>query len=174
MNQFVPIPAQQRFLDLQERIVGYIAGRREGKTAVGANKALQRICTGNSGLIVGTSPYMLRRATLPEIEEWAPAYDLQPMILMSQAQVKFASPCAATIRLITRPTFLPAPVNWIWFDDIVDLPSREIFDALVPQARIGENPQVWITSYPPYLRDDNHWLWDLLEEIAYVMPEGDE
>jgi len=165
-RQFLASPSQADFLTLIARYIAFFGGVGSGKTACGAVKAVQKINEGEPGIIVAPDVPQLAKATFPEFMKWAPMTRCTNAHLdhpYTNKKVLFFNVRGKEVPVyyggIENETGWAGPnVNWAWFDEAGRKKTRKAFDILAARIRIGNNPQLWITTTPNGI---NHWLYEI-------------
>ena len=180
--------AQADFLLSQARVVGYIGGVGSGKTAGGAVKAVRKIQDKEDGIIVAPDFPQFAKSTWPEFLKWAPMGRCTNANLdHPYTQKKFLTFNISGKEVIVyyggiedERSWAGPNVNWCWFDEGGRKQTRDAFNILLGRIRIGQNPQLWVTTTPNGI---SHWLYDvfyrklfddkaltLLRELGYKGP----
>lgn len=158
---------QVQFLSSNSRYLGVIAGRGSGKSAMGAQKAIQKISQGLPGAVMNPDFENFTISTWPEFREWlhpetlipAHRYMLEPAWRpVRPFKLNFRNGAVVYCKGLKDPNSARGPnINWLWFDE----PGRgdplgsdwQIANAAV---RIGRMPQAWATGTP---NGKDHWLY---------------
>ena len=153
-----------------------------GKTAAGSVKAVQKIAAGEDGIIVAPDFPQLSRSTWPEFMRWAPMSCCtnahldhpytQKKIITFEINGKKVTIFYGGIE--KEGGWAGPNVNWCWFDEAGRKRTKKAFDVLAARIRVGQAPQLWITTTPAGV---NHWLYDVFvkqlfsDEVKKVLKE---
>lgn len=157
--------SQHRFLLSDARFVGFIGGVGSGKTVAGALKALGKIGQGEPGIIVSPDYPHFAKSTWPEFERWR---DPSRIVARNRSEKweRYDTGAVVFYGGIDDPDAWRGPnVNWVWFDEGARHRSRKAFDVLAGRIRVGERPQMWITTTPA---GRNHWLYRIFVERDFA------
>lgn len=157
---------ETKFLKSQARFLGAIGGIGSGKTATGAVKAIDKIAHGENGIIVAPDFPQLTKATFPEFLKWAPmsrctnAHLHHPHTQIKELHFNIHDKDVVVYYggIENEKGWTGPSVNWVWFDEGGRKRDRVAFDILAGRIRIGENPQLWVTTSPHGI---SHWLFDV-------------
>lgn len=183
-RKYTPSEEQKGFLGCKSYFVGFRGARGSGKTSAGAQKALQKIMSGNNGIIINPDFENLKISTWPEMREWIP-WD---MVVPSQKyrrnvewqpsqpfKMAFINGVRVEIKGVKDPDSARGPnVNWLWYDEAQRDPDGSSWRTAVASVRVGKDPQAWAT-YTPNGKD--HWTTkffdehDIPEEVEKLLKE---
>lgn len=177
-KQFVANEDQSGFLTSQARFILASGGVGSGKSASGAVKSIMKLRDGD-GIIVGPDFPQFSKSTFPEFLKWAPMSRCENAHLDHPYTAKKALifNVGGERRTIyyggidNEDSWAGPSVNWIWFDEGGRKRTRKAFDILAGRARIGPNPQLWITSTPHGM---HHWLYDVFVKGVFNKAALDE
>lgn len=169
-----PNDSQKAFLNSNARFVGFYGSRGSGKTSCGAQKALNKIEQGESGMVLNPDFENFKTSTWPEFRDWIPwknviprhqyrgrrEYEPQkPFILV------FNNGAKVLCKGLKDPNSARGPnMNWLWYDEAQRDETGEPWKVAVACVRVGKDPQAWATYTP---RGSEHWTtkFFLNEEI---------
>lgn len=159
-------PRTSRFLKSEARFLGLIGGIGSGKTAAGAVKSIMKVNDGKPGIVVAPDFPHFSKSTWPEWSKWIPWHKV--------ANSHLNHPYTQDKRLLFRTKHGLVPVyyggidepdswtgptvNWCWFDEGRRKDDRKAFDILCGRARVGDDPQIFVTTSPA---GRHHWLYDV-------------
>lgn len=165
---------QRDFILSNARFVLYAGGVGSGKTAAGAVKAINKINSGESGIIVAPDNPQFFRSTWPEFSKWLPWSRCKNRHLehpyTNRKELVFdirGRDVTVYYGGIENETGWAGPnVNWAWFDEAARKRTRTAFNVLSARVRVGNNPQLWITTTPSGV---SHWLYDVF--VKGIFPD---
>ena len=115
------------FLKSNARFVALVSGRGGGKTAVGSQKALEKIMLGQPGAVLNPDFENFRIATWPEFREWIPwdmvvpahRYRKNPEFNPNQPfTMAFMNGVRVICKGLKDPDSARGPnINWLWYDE---------------------------------------------------------
>ncbi len=160
------LPTQSKFILSNARYICFAAGVGAGKTAIGAMKSIQKISQGEDGIIVAPDFPQLSKSTWPEFVKWAPMSRCLNKHLdhpfTNKKQLKFdINGKVVTVYyggIENEGGWAGPNVNWAWFDEGGRKRTRRAFDVLAARIRLGNAPQLWVTTTPAGIA---HWLYDV-------------
>lgn len=134
-----------------------LGGFGAGKTSAGAIEAYKRIRAGEPGAIVSPDSNHFEKSAGEEFAAWFPWEHLADQNVQKKWWL-FDTGSKVYYGGIDDPESWEGPnLNWVWFDEAARKRTRKAFDALFSRIRIGNNPQLFITTTPK-----PHWLQDIL------------
>lgn len=147
-------------------IAGGVVNHNSGKTASGAVKATKKINEGKPGIIVAPDFPQFSKSTFPEFLKWAPmsrctnAHLDHPHTNKKELHfnVKGQDVVVYYGGIDDEQSWAGPNVNWVWFDEGARKRTRKAFDILMARTRIGDSPQVFLTTTPA---GTSHWLYDV-------------
>jgi len=159
--------AHAGFLASNARFVLFYGSRGAGKSAAGAQKALDKISQGFDGTIINPTFEDLKTSTWEEFRKWIPPeavipkhrYRLSPeWEAMRPFTLTFMNGAKVYIKGLKDPdSARGANVNWLWYDEGgSDLDGRG-WRIAIAAVRVGKDPQAWVTSTPNGIL---HWMYD--------------
>lgn len=161
-----PNENQKRFLLSKARFCALISGRGGGKTATGAQKALFKIMSGESGAVVNPDFENFRYSTWPELRKWIPWGMVVPrdrrMGLHSWEPhqpfvIHFMNGQSMICKGLKDPqSSRGANINWFWYDEAGRDVTGMSWQLGIASVRIGKMPQAWITTTPAGV---DHWIY---------------
>lgn len=162
-----PSEMQLDFIRSQARFSAFIGSRGSGKSASGAQKALHKIETGQSGVVINPDFENFKVSTWPEFREWIPwqrVVNSQRYRMYTKWQplqpftLSFDTGANVICKGLKDPDSARGPnVNWLWYDEAQRDRTGEAWQIAVASVRIGIQPQAWITATP---RGKLHWIYD--------------
>lgn len=165
---FTPSDNQKDFIASRGRFVGYVGARGSGKTASGAQKALQKIMAGESGAVMNPDFEQFRSSTWPEFRLWIPWNMVVPRQRVrahpewephKPFTLVFTNGARVICKGLKDPDAARGPnINWLWYDE-----GQRDLDGMgwklaVAAVRVGHEPQAWVTFTP---RGFGHWTYKL-------------
>ena len=154
------------FLKSNARFVALVSGRGGGKTAVGSQKALEKIMLGQPGAVLNPDFENFRIATWPEFREWIPwdmvvpahRYRKNPEFNPNQPfTMAFMNGVRVICKGLKDPDSARGPnINWLWYDEAGRDKDGLAWQTANASVRVGNNPQAWITTTP---KGKNHWIY---------------
>jgi PBSX family phage terminase large subunit len=180
IRPYIPHDKQRTFHEAvrQYDIVLFNAGRGAGKSTGGALQAIHESTLyqpGMPGLVIAPTYPMLRDASMKEFFDWLnPAYIRawhktdKLLTLTNGSEIAFRS--------ADDPNSLRGPNRaWLWFDEPRNLRTRESFDVVFAQLRVGQC-KAWLTTTPAGIF---HWIYQLFVEkplanSTYIVAKTEE
>ena len=182
---YQPRPELVDFLNSKARFILLRSGRGGGKSASGAQKAMEKIRQGYSGAAMNPDFENFKSSTWEELRRWIP-WD---MVVPKQRYRRSASwePTRPFTMVFTNkaklfckglkdPESARGPnINFLWYDEGRRDPTGLAWKNAIAAVRVGKNPQAWCTTTPA---NSQHWtstffsgeitleLKRLLDEIA--------
>lgn len=159
------------------------SGRGGGKSTAGAQKALLKVLSGESGAVMNPDFENFRTSTWPELREWIPWNMVVPKHRYR------ASPSWEPIRPFTIVFMNGARVyckglkdpesargsnlNWFWYDEGRRDPTGLGWKNAIAFLRVGKIPQAWCTTTMASL---DHWTntffnGEVTDEVAKLIEE---
>lgn len=179
-----PGPGQAAFHRSGARFPGLFGGRGSGKTAAGAQRALQRIRQGLPGAVINPDFENFKFSTWPELKSWLPwehmverdRYRGEEEWEPSQAfTLHFDSGAAVTCKGLRDPESARGPnINWLWYDEASRDKSGMGWRIAVGGVRIGPSPQAWATFTPKGMGQWTNKLFvenEVPEDVARALAE---
>ena len=169
---FNPYEQQDEFVrDLQSYFVLFAGSRGSGKSSGGAQKALRKILMGESGAVMNPTLENFKFSTWPELKNWMP----WSMVVPSQRYranpewevykpftMVFLNGAKMYCKGLLDPSGARGPnINWLWLDEGQEDDTGLAWQIAIPSARIGNNPQAWVTGTP---RGTLHWMYKFFVE----------
>lgn len=166
-----PTQAQADFITDTARFALFRGSRGSGKTAAGSQKALRKIMSGESGMVVNPDLENFRLSTWQELRRWIPWSMVIPkqryrrgdgwdvtrpftMVFMNGAKMF----CKG---LKDPESARGGNVNWLWYDEGARDRTGLGWRIANFGVRIGTNTQSWVTTTPKGL---SHWLYEFFEK----------
>jgi phage terminase large subunit len=177
---YIPHDRQAQFHEAirAHDVVLFNGGRGSGKTTAGALEAIDHALNQQSGLpgiIVAPTYPMLRDASMKEFFDW-----LNPAMIdqwhKSDKLLRLTNGSEIAFRSADDADSLRGPNRaWLWFDEPRNLRTREAFDVVFAQLRIGQC-KAWLTTTPAGIF---HWIYQLFVEnpllnSTYIIAKTDE
>jgi PBSX family phage terminase large subunit len=172
--EFNPFDKQEYFMLSQARIRGAFAGKRGGKTEVGAIEAIvhseQKIGYKESaidpylGIIIAPTGDMLRRLSL---KKWR-AYAKDMIVSAHETNKEFQMHNGAQVYGISadKPQRLEGvKANWIWIDEVFQVSEALFLEAI---ARVSDTEgRLWCTGSlgTQYTNPKAHWAYKYFKEF---------
>lgn len=170
---FKPFGVQQKFLMSKARIVGGFAGKRGGKTEVGAVRAIRftedKIGFKDNdrdpykGAIIAPTFDMLRRLSMDKFTKFAAPFGFK----MNETRQEITWHNGSEILGISgeKPERMEGlKLNWVWLDEAFQLTEHMFLESI---ARVADNEGfVWVTSSlgVQYNNPKNHWAHKYFKE----------
>lgn len=166
--RFKPFDKQIDFLKSKARIRGAFAGRRGGKTEVGAIEAIIHAeqKTGYKvsdvdpylGVIIAPTHDMLRRISLKKFLAYAKPFN--PTFNKSSFEISWPNKSVIYGISADRPERLEGlKANWIWLDEVFQMPEQIFLEAM---ARVADTQgRIWCTGSLgiQYITPKRHWIY---------------
>jgi predicted phage terminase large subunit-like protein len=157
-KNFNPYTQQEEFVHSNARFCGFFGGRGSGKSAAGAQKALDKIKQGKPGVVINPDFENFKLSTWPEFKDWIP----WEMVVPSQryrarpeweAQKGFTLTFINGAKVICKglkdPDSARGPnMNWLWYDEAGRDKDGLAWQIAIASIRIGEDPQCFVTTTP--------------------------
>jgi predicted phage terminase large subunit-like protein len=170
-THFIPSEPQLDFMQSNARFLALIAARGSGKSATGAQKAIQKLSLGLSGMVINPDFENFRLSTWPEFREWIP----WRMVVPSQRfrgnpewmphqpfALNFLNKAVVYCKGLRDPDSARGPnVNWLWYDEGGRDDSGMGWRIANAAVRISPDPQSFVTATP---RGTLHWLYKVFKE----------
>lgn len=182
-----PNEHQKGFLESIARFVGFYGSRGSGKSSGGAQKALNKIDQGQSGMVLNPDFENFKTSTWPELREWIPWGSVIPVHryrseISWEPQKPFVLVFNNGARVLCKglkdPNSARGPnMNWLWYDEAQRDETGEAWKIAVACIRVGLDPQSWATYTP---RGTEHWTTkfflneEIPEEIVKLFEELNE
>ena len=171
-KHFIPNDENQSgFYYSKARFIALFAGRGSGKSAVGAQKALEKISQGKSGAVLNPDFENFRISTWPEFKEWIPWSMVVPTHRYKQGKaynpnqpfnIAFLNGATVICKGLKDEDSARGPnINWLWYDESGRDKTGKPWQIAVPSVRIGDNPQAWTTTTP---KGKAHWTYKFFVE----------
>lgn len=168
---FQPREELENFIKSNARFVALVSGRGGGKTAAGAQKALQKIMAGENGAVLNPDFENFKLSTWPEFREWIP-WDLVVPVHRHRRNAEwtpnqpfkmvFRNGVFVWCKGLKDPDSARGPnINWLWYDEAGRDRDGLAWQTAVASVRVGNDPQAWITSTP---RGRVHWQYKFFEK----------
>jgi len=173
-NLYIPTEKQGNFIHSRAQYSAFLGARGSGKTAAGAQKALNKIKEGLSGSVLNPDFENFKYSTWLELKMWIP-WD---MIVPEQQYRKeehwephkpftmvFTNKAKMFCKGLRDPDSARGPnINWVWYDEGTRDRDGRGWQLAVASVRIGHEPQRWTTATP---RGKDNWVFNLFvkEEI---------
>lgn len=173
-SQFVPYEEQEAFLKSKSRFTLFLGGRGSGKSATGAQKALQKIKLGYSGAVFNPHFENFKTSTWQEFRSWIPwdyvvpsqkyrgdpSWEPQrPFVLTFENGVQVQCKGLKDAASARGPN-----INWLWYDEAQDDVDGMGWKIAIASVRIGKNPQAWCTATG---RGTYHWMYEFFVEQKF-------
>lgn len=155
---YTPTPTQEAFIKSAARFSAFFGGRGSGKTAAGAQKALNKIRAGMNGAVLNPDFENFKTSTWPEFRLWipwdmvvprhryraAPDWEpLQPFVL------SFVNGVRVICKGVKDPNSARGPnINWLWYDEGARDETGLSWKIAIASVRVGGHPQAWTTTTP--------------------------
>lgn len=180
---FKPRPVLEEFIQSNAKFILLKSGRGGSKTASGAQKALHKIKSGESGAVMNPDFENFRTSTWPELQKWIPWNMVVPKHRYR------ASPSWEAIRPFTivfvngakmyckglkdPESARGANLNWFWYDEGRRDPRGLGWKNAVAFLRVGKEPQAWCTTT---MAEVDHWTntffqGEMTEELKGLMDD---
>uniref|UniRef100_A0A6M3L6M7 Putative terminase n=1 Tax=viral metagenome TaxID=1070528 RepID=A0A6M3L6M7_9ZZZZ len=168
-------PVQAKFLASQARFVGFMGGIGSGKTAGGCVKSIMKLEDGDGIVVAPDFPHFCK-STFPELAKWL------PWSRVTNRHLNHPNTGAKVLTIETSrgerkiyyggmqdaSSWAGPSVNWAFADEFRRVPTRQHFDVLAGRIRVGDNPQLWLTTTPKaVLRGRRHWLHEVFVEQKF-------
>jgi phage terminase large subunit-like protein len=158
-TKFTPNSEDQKsFISSSGIFTLFYGGRGSGKTAGGAQKALDKIAQGEPGTIINPIFEDFKDSTWAEFREWIPPEMVVPkhryrLFEEWEPQRPFRLVFTNGARVICKGLKNPKSArgpnnNWLWYDEGGSDPTGEGWRIAIASVRIGKDPQSWVTSTP--------------------------
>ena len=170
-TMFIPNDKQAPFVGSRAMFSALISGRAGGKSASGAQKALQKIMAGENGAVVNPDFENFKLSTWPEFREWIPWENVilkhkhrrnpewkptQPFDLV------FENGVVVICKGLKNPDSARGPnINWLWYDEPGNDMDGAAWQIATASVRIGKDPMCWATGTP---KGKSHWLYEFFVE----------
>ena len=164
-------------------------GRGSGKSAAGAQEALEFIRKGMAGAVLNPDFENFKTSTWPEFREWIPwervidndqrigMYGWEPR---GPFTIHFANGAAVRCKGLKDPDAARGPnISWLWYDEGGRDKTGTAWQLAIVSVRIpgpeGEQPEAWVTTTP---RGTRHWTakqfiyQEIPEEVQAVLDEA--
>jgi predicted phage terminase large subunit-like protein len=173
-KHYNPVEFQQNFYSSQARFVGLYGSRGCGKSSSGSQKALNKIESGESGMVLNPDFENFKTSTWQEFRDWIPWKNVIPRhqykgLAEYEPQKPFVLIFNSGARVLCKglkdPNSARGPnMNWLWYDEAQRDETGEAWKIAVACIRVGKDPQAWATYTP---RGSEHWTtkFFLNEEI---------
>lgn len=165
---FVPFDKQEQFLCSNARIKAALAGKRGGKTEVGA---IQSILLANSqdgydhseidpyvGVIIAPTTDMLRRLSMKKFLAYAKPFN--PNVHQTHNEVTWPNGTIIYGISADKPERLEGiKANYIWLDEVLQMPEQIFLESL---ARVADTRgKIFCTGSlgVQYTNPKNHWVY---------------
>lgn len=160
-------PRQMRFVASRSPFPAYVGGIGSGKSFAGAAKVITRIGSPGIGMICAPTYPMLRDSTRRTLIDLLTQLGIGYELHKSDNVITITSSGHEILcRSLDNPDGLRGPnLEYAWIDE-AGYVSREAFNIAIGRVRVGNHPQVWVTSTPK----GRNWMWELWERDA----TGDE
>lgn len=166
--------AQLRFLNLDSRFKGFIAGVGGGKTVAGGMYSLQKAIdkAGHKGIVATRTYPLLRDVVIATVQEVVPDvlvddYNKNESIMEFKNGSRIFFRPLETERQIDR--IRGYSVNWAWVDEAAYIPYYAI-EVLNARLREGKGQQMAITTTPK----GYNWVFKYFEEPEREIPRLEE
>ena len=168
---YEPTEKQGNFIHSNAQYSAFLGARGSGKTAAGAQKALNKIKLGLSGSVLNPDFENFKYSTWPELKRWIP-WD---MVVPNQKfradeswephkpfTMVFVNGAQMFCKGLRDPDSARGPnINWLWYDEgSRDLDGRA-WQVAVASVRVGDEPVRFTTATP---RGRDHWIYNLFVE----------
>ena len=164
-QRYNPLEIHDGFFHSDALFVSLIGGRGVGKSSIGAQKVLQKLKEGKSGVVMNPDFENFKISTWPELKEWIP-WDLviaqhkhraSPGWFPNQPFIHaFYNGATMLCKGLKNAESARGPnVNWFWYDEGGRDDTGDGFRIAVPSVRVGKNPQIFVTGTP---NGDDHWM----------------
>jgi predicted phage terminase large subunit-like protein len=167
---YTPTEKQSNFINSNAQFSALISARAGGKTAAGAQKALNKIKQGESGSVLNPDFENFKYSTWPELKMWIP-WDMvvpeqqyrkeehwephKPFTMVFQNEPKPKMFCKG----LRDPDSARGPnINWLWYDEGTRDKDGKGWKLAVASVRIGHEPQRFTTATP---RGKDNWVFNL-------------
>jgi hypothetical protein len=171
---YIPTKPQKGFIASRARFSCFRGGRGSGKSAAGAQKALQKIMRGEPGAVLNPDFENFKISTWPEFREWIPWDKVVPKYQyrankewepLQPFRLVFDNGADVICKGVKDEDSARGPnINWLWYDEGGRDLSGGPWQVANASVRIGHEPQAWVTTTP---RGVDHWIYRLFvdEEI---------
>lgn len=171
--EFEPFTEQDKFLDSKARIRAALAGRRGGKTEIGAIEAVihahQKIGYKPNnrdpyiGVIIAPTHDMLRRISLRKFLAFAKPFN--PEVHKTHSEITWPNGSIIYGISADKPERLEGiKANFIWLDEVFQMPEQIFLESL---ARVADTQgRVWCTGSLglQYVNPKQHWIYQYFIE----------
>jgi PBSX family phage terminase large subunit len=166
--QFTPFGQQLKFLQSSARIRAALAGRRGGKTEIGAIEAIRHAEQKTGwvkneideciGVIIAPTTDMLRRISLKKFLAYAKPF--QPEFHQTHNEITWPNGSIIYGISADKPERLEGiKANWLWLDEVFQM-GEQIF--LESMARVADTKgRIWATGSlgVQYVNPKRHWIY---------------
>lgn len=165
-TQYKPNETQENFLKSNAVLTAFISGRGAGKSTTGAQKALHKIASGESGAVFNPKFEDFKTSTWLEFKNWIP-WD---MVVPSQRYrgqehwepsqpftLTFMNGARVLCKGLKDPDSARGPnINWLWYDEAGSDGDGLAWQIALASVRVGADIQAWITTTP---KGKHHWIF---------------
>lgn len=152
------------FLKSKARFILLRSGRGGGKTVAGAQKAIAKIKSGQSGAVMNPDFENFRTSTWIELRNWIPWEMVVPKQRYRKSEswepirpftMVFVNGARMYCKGLKDPeSARGANLNWFWYDEGRRDPTGMGWRNAIAFVRVGKEPQAWCTTTPA---GSQHW-----------------
>jgi len=157
--------------DARHYVADGLFHHNSGKSAAGAQKAMDKISKGLDGAVINPIFSDFKTSTWPEFKRWID----WSMVVPSQRHRKsdawephqpftmvFTNGAKVYCKGLKDPkSARGANINWLWYDEAASDETGMSWKIAIASVRVGENPQAWATTTP---KGKEHWLYKFFIE----------
>ncbi len=187
-QHYEPSEQQEGFVLSQARFSAFYGPRGSGKSGGGAQKAILKIKSGESGSVMNPDMENFKFSTWPELRRWLPWNMVIPRQKYRRSPgwdptrpftMVFVNGARMYCKGLKDPDSARGPnMNWLWYDEAGRDKTGMGWKLALAGVRVGKDPQAWATYTP---KNFFHWTYDFfikqnisdfLKEAIESMPSG--